>query len=84
MYVLYLKNRGKPNCEFYLHFIRDKLAALPGNKVTLSCDGRVLSNTCDRDFPEFVDFYGIYNNPHLLLTEVQIKLLMINLASAKP
>lgn len=64
LYALYLKNRGKPEAEFYLEEIFRRLDHPKG--ITFNCDFRVMRNIVDWKGRDFCDFYGIFNSQKLL------------------
>lgn len=70
LYVLYMKNKGKDNCEFYLKEILERIKEFTQNKnnkkLTFNADFKVFKNTIDFSNNSYGDFYGIYNNSTIL------------------
>lgn len=82
LYTLYLKNRGKPEAEFYLEEIFRRLNNPKG--LTFNCDFRVMRNIVDWKGEDFSDFYGIFNSEKLLRNECLIKTAICQINSKKP
>ena len=80
LYTLYLKHRAKPEADFYLGEVLERLKS----PQTFNCDFRVFSNSVDPDGWSYSDFYGILNSPGVLRNECYLRQILSNLLAKKP
>ena len=76
LYVLYLRNRGKPASVYYL---KEMLERVKGKgELSFNADGDVFRNlgVFGAESEGFGEFYGVYNNVDVLELECKIKLLL--------